>query len=261
MWVHDLVRGGSTRLTQERAAYVIWTPDGEYVTFSQGGNLYRRVADGSRPAERLTTSENDESPSSWSPDGTTLAFIHDVPNDGRNPDIWMLPMDGERIPRPFVESPVHLRYPEFSPDGRWLAYTLNESGREEVYVQPYPGPGRRYQISTAGGGEPAWSADGRQLYYRGVVEPGGARPVMAADITTEPDFVASRPRVLFGGWPGQSLTISGYDVAPDGRFLTVATAEWTAELLDRPLVAPAPRTHLRVVAHWLEELKARVPVN
>ena len=110
------------------------------------------MTDGSREAERLTTSEHNQSPSSWSPDGTALAFIQ---NEEDEEDIWILPMEGDRTPQPFAESPFREIHAQFSPDGHWLAYTSNESGRHEVYVQPYPGPGPRYQISTGGEGSRA----------------------------------------------------------------------------------------------------------
>jgi serine/threonine-protein kinase len=137
--------------------------------------------------------------------------------------------------------------PRFSPDGRWLAYVSNESGRYEIYVQPYPGPGGKWQISTEGGTEPAWNYNGRELFYR------CGNKMMAADIATQPSFAAGKPRMLFEGpYERSPATSPNYDVSPDGqRFLMLKSAE-TGE--------SAP-TQINVVLNWFEELKRRVPAE
>ena len=139
--------------------------------------------------------------------------------------------------------------PIFSPDGHWLAYISNESGRPEVYVQPYPGPGGKWQISTEGGTEPIWNRNGRELFYR------SGNKMMAVDITTQPSFSAGKPRMLFEGqyvaddWP---LITAAYDVSADGqRFLMVKP---------RPSRLPSP-TQINVVLNWFEELKQKVPTG
>ena len=150
-------------------------------------------------------------------------------------------VDGDRTPRPFVESPFVERCPEFSPGGRWLAYVSDESGHPEVYVQPYPGPGAMHQISTEGGVEPSWSPGVGELVYKNS-GPIRLLPAMAVDITTAPDFVAGRPHLLFTGWPSRRQTpIRSHDVAPDGRFLTTVLTE------PQDREAPAPRTHITLV--------------
>jgi Tol biopolymer transport system component len=135
----------------------------------------------------------------------------------------------------------------FSPDGRWLAYVSNESGRYEVYVQPYPGPGGKWQISTEGGTEPAWNPNGRELFYR------SGDKMMAVDIAMQPGFTVSKPRALFAGWyEATPATFSNYDVTPDGqRFLMLKRNEQEAS---------AP-TQINVVLNWFEDLKRRVPTN
>ena len=201
-------------------------------------------------AERLTTSENAQSPSSWSPDGQALAFFESPSGQalqGGNRDIWVLPMEGEREPEPYIQTPFDEGGAVFSPDGRRLAYASDESGRVEVYVQPFPTPGAKWQISAEGGMEPVWSRDGRELFYRN-----GDR-MMAVDITTEPSFSAGTPKMLFEvdfeeyGGVGRAE----FDVTPDGqRFLMIKAVE-----------PEQPVTKINVVLNWFEELQQRVPVQ
>ena len=165
-------------------------PDGKRVAFGStraGGpeNLFWKPADGSGPAEQLAESEHIQWPSSCSPDGQVLAFAKLHSTTGQ--DIWVLPLQGERKPRPFFRTQFNEGAPVFSPDGHWLAYTSDESGRYEVYVQPYPGPGGKWQISNEGGNELVWPKNGRELFYRN-----GAK-MMAVEITTQPTFRAGTP--------------------------------------------------------------------
>ena len=133
----------------------------------------------------------------------------------------------------------------FSPDGRLAGVFFDETGRSEIYVQPYPGPGGKWQISTEGGTEPLWNRNGRELFYRS-----GDR-MMAVDITTQPGFSAGKPKLLFEGPYEPTLTNANYDVSPDGqRFLMLKAGETEA----------AP-TQINVVLNWFEELKRRVPTN
>lgn len=192
-------------------------------------------------------------PVSWSPDGKRLAFIQESPSGSF--DIWILPLEQDRRPQPWRETPFNERNAEFSPDGRWLAYTSNESGRFEVYVEPYPGPGARYQVSTDGGDDPAWARSGRELFYlvpQSEERMSAPRKLMVVDVRTEPTFIASKPRLLFEGplWRGRGPS-RHYDVSPDGRrFLIVQERE--QPMLPRP-------ANLQLVVNWIEELKRRVP--
>jgi hypothetical protein len=144
----------------------------------------------------------------------------------------------------FPPNDIHEAAPAFSPDGHWLAYISDESGRYEVYVQPYPGPGGKTQISTDGGTEPVWNRNGRELFYR------SGEKMMAVDITTQPSFSAGKPKMLFQGpYLPTGTTVPFYDVSPDGgRFLMLSPAEPTT-----------PLTQIVVVQNWFEELKQRVP--
>ena len=145
--------------------------------------------------------------------------------------------------------------PEFSPDGRWLAYVSNESGRHEVYVQPYPGPGERHLISTNGGEQPAWSGNGRELFYvqGGAFGSGGATTLMSVRVATAPAFLAGTPEAVFESVDLRTAWGRSYDVAPDGRrFLITLNKEAPTNL------APA---QMIFVQHWFEELKRLVPTH
>jgi len=252
IWLYDLARDTLTRFTFEGNQNLnpVWTPDGKRIAFrsnKEGGpaNIFWQRADGSGGLERLSTYENLQVPRSWSPDGQFLAFHEGSPKTGR--DIWVLRMS-DRKAQPFLVTPFNEGGPTFSPDGRWLAYVSNESGRPEVYVQPFPGPGGKWQISTEGGAESAWNRNGKELFYR------SGNKMMALDVTTQPGFSPGKPHMLFEGqysaseWP---LIDTAYDVSPDGqRFLMTKGAEQAAEA-----------TQINVVLNWFEELKQKVPTG
>jgi serine/threonine-protein kinase len=224
VWLYDPVRGALTQLTESvLIPFPIWTPDGKHVTFASapGGalNLYSMAADGSGAAELLTTSENIQYPGSWSPDGQVLAFTELDPTTGY--DIWVL-RQGDRKARPFVQTPSYEYGPMFSPDGRWLAYGSDETGRREIYVRPFLGPGGRWQISTEGGTEPMWARNGRELFYR------NGDKMMATDVVGKPVFAAAKPKLLFEGQYETAIFPfeRDYDVSPDGqRFLIIKASE------------------------------------
>jgi eukaryotic-like serine/threonine-protein kinase len=164
----------------------------------------------------------------------------------------MIPASGDRTPRPILETRYAEAYPDFSPDGRWLAYASDETGRTEVYVQAYPGPGPRQQVSTNGGTGPAWSRDGRELFYTTTQTVGGQptlTKMMAVTVTHQPTLTTGAPRQLFEGRYGATGGIRSYDVTSDGRrFLMVQQKERTA----------LSAAEMVFVQNWLEELKARV---
>jgi eukaryotic-like serine/threonine-protein kinase len=213
---------------------------------NKGGspNLYWQMADGSGGLERLTTSQNVQIPLSWSPNGERLAFLEVSPTTGG--DIWVLQLS-DRKAQPFLQTPAYESAPQFSPDGHWLAYSSDESGRVEIYVQPYPGPGGKWQISTDGGNEPVWNRSGRELFYR------NADKMMAVDVTTQPNFLAGKPKMLFEGrYVPSGGTLPDYDVSPDGqRFLMLKPIEQQQVGV----------TQINVVLNWTEELKRLVPTE
>jgi serine/threonine protein kinase/Tol biopolymer transport system component len=247
-WLYDLSRETLTRFTFVGSANqnANWTPDGKRLAFNSNKegpqNPFWQLADGSGGLERLITSEYANVPMSWSPDGQLLAFLEVNPTTGL--DIWVLRLS-DRKAQPFLRTPFNESAPRFSPDGRWLAYISDESGRFEIYVQPYPGPGGKWQISTEGGTEPMWNPSGRELFYR------SGNKMMAVDISTQPSFAAGKPRVLFEGpYSPTPLTTPNYDVSPDGqRFLMLKPTEQ----------GEAARTQINVVLNWFEELKQKVP--
>jgi serine/threonine-protein kinase len=267
IWIHDLRRSTRTRLPFDGYANSpLWTPDGQRLVFSGArtgnGNLFWIPADGSGPAERLATSESAQYPASWSRDGRTLVFEQ----CGSQCDIWALSTNGkEWTARPVVATPAVEVHATLSPDGHWLAYMSLTSGRQEVYVQPFPGPGERQQVSSEGGAFPRWSPDGRRLYYCAThdagpfastlpLTPRSGHTYFVVDVSTSPTFSASPSRVWFED-PEAKYTvtqpIAGYDVAPDGRFLMV-------EVKRGPGIVPPPPSDLRLIMNWSEHLRSRV---
>jgi serine/threonine-protein kinase len=262
VWSYDIPRGALTPVAGDEQSdhiYAIFAPDGKRIVFRAGageGNLYWKAADGSGAAEPLTTGARSPTPASWFNE-TTLAFVDEGDNAGKDAfqfDIWVL-STVDRKPRAVIQTAANEMTPAFSPDGSWLAYVSNESGRHEVYVQPYPGPGERHLISTRGGEQPAWNANGRELFYvqGGVYSPGGPTTLMSVRVATTPAFQAGTPEPVFEnaylriGW-GRS-----YDVAPDGRrFLLTFRKE------PPPALPPA---QMVLVQHWFEELRRLAPAK
>ena len=249
IWVYDLRTSTNGQLTREgRAIYPIWTPDGKRLLFgwhkSLRANLFWQPYDGSSPMERLTTSEYTQNPNSWSSDGKTIALVETHPDT--RADIAVLDVPSGRV-TPFLNSQFNEAYPEFSPDGRWIAYSSDESGRSEVYVRPFPGPGAKLQVSNEGGNSPLWARDGKQLFYR------WQNQVWVVDVQTMGGFATSKPRLLFdkAGYSTAS-PIRGYDLSLDSqRFLMV-------KLEDRK---PSPVTEMILVQNWFEELKRLIPTG
>jgi serine/threonine protein kinase/Tol biopolymer transport system component len=246
VWLYDLTRDTLTRLTFDGTGNIdpIWTPDGKRIVFKKGDKqrLFWQPADGSGPAAELTKNDlaSNNIPGSFSPDAQVLAFVEINPGY----EIHTLPLtDGN--PKPFIRSPSSGTAPRFSPDGHFIAYASDESGRFEIYVRPYPGPGGKWQISTEGGTEPVWNPKGREMFYR------SGTKMMAVEVTTQGTFSAGRPKLLFEApYVPSPRTFQNYDVSPDGqRFLMLKPSE----------SAEAAPTQINVVLNWFEELKQKVP--
>jgi eukaryotic-like serine/threonine-protein kinase len=258
IWIWEFARATLTRLTFNPSVdiFPVWVPpNGQRIVFSSARSglmsLYWRAADGTGADEPLVPNRNVTLPGSFSPDGKTLALVDVVP--GKGGDIALLQMDeaaGKRRLEPLISTTFAELGPEISPNGQWIAYYSNESGQDEVYVRPFPKiDGGRWQISTGGGTRPAWAKNGRELFYL------AGNAMMAVPIQTTPDFRAGNPIKLFEGqfYTGQNTRT--YDVSADGqRFLMIKTAIATSTELG------APPTMV-VVEHWLEEVKARVPLR
>jgi Tol biopolymer transport system component len=225
IWMQDAA--GSTRFTFDPAddRFTIWSPDGTRVVFASNRkgqyDLYQKPANGSGGEEvLLDTSSDNKRPNSWSPDGRFILYNSSL----NNGDLMVLPLTGDRKPFPFLSTPVNEQQGAFSPAGKWVAYQSDESGRNEVYVRPFPGPGGQWQISAGGGTSPRWRADGKELYY---VAPDGK--LMAAAITAHgTTFVHETPAALFQAHMPQVPLRPQYDVARDGRFLINTELENTS---------------------------------
>ena len=251
LWLYDLVRDTLSRLTFGSTSNTMptWTWDGKRIAFASNKegptNIFWQLTDGSGGLERLTTSEYPDYPSSFSSDGKLLTYTEVNPTTGN--DIWVLNI-GDHKTEPFLRTPFNELASTFSPDGRWMAYVSDESGHFEVYVQPFPGPGGKYQVSTDGGNEPVWNRNGKELFYR------SGDKMMAVDVTLQPGFSMGKPKELFRGtYMPPVIALPFYDVSPDGqRFLMLKPNEQTSS---------SSLTQIVVVQNWFEELKQKVPTG
>jgi Tol biopolymer transport system component len=247
----------------------VWSPDGTRVAFGSRRNgkngLYVKGVDGTAKEELITESEQPKMPMSWSPDGKMLVYwSEDARTRG---DIWMVPVTGDRKPVPLLQTQYQELHPQVSADGKWLAYSSNETGRNEIYIKPFPeGPGK-WQVSTDGGEWPRWRRDGKELFF---VNPPN---VSAVDIQVDGSSVKPGvPRVLFSiNTPGP--TLAGYSYHPfavsaDGqRFLipqqgvgptaSGGLADQLAAAADQGGSAAAAANTISVIMNWPQLLKRK----
>ena len=234
IWIYDIPTGELRQLTDEgNNRSPAWSNDGQWVGFGSdrhkppGQGLsygddheaYWKRADGSGEAERLTVGEFNHGAGAWNPDGKTLSISELHPDTGR--DLWMLPIEGDRTPWPFVVTPYLEGGTAFSADGRWLAYTSGETGQREIVIRAFPEAEPVHQVSTDGGIEAVWPKGSKELFYRN----GNKR--MAVEITTGPPLSIGTPRVLFEGDFVSSPGGRAYwDATRDGqRFLMLKKVE------------------------------------
>jgi len=251
LWVLELARDTRTRLTFDDSIdrNPIWTPDGQWLTYSSNGgdknapeNLFRRRADGTGEAERLTTSEFRQRPSSWSRDGTVLAFTEDNVETGA--DLMLYRPGADPEVEVFLKTPFNEWLPRISPDGQWLLYGSNQSGEAEIYVRSLEGGARQIRVSTDSSAIARWSPDGNELFYRN-----RADKMMSVRYTVNDGvFTPESPVELFE-MPDPPHSFA-FQAVPDGRFLTYRDSDEVANKSQHPVV----------VIHWSAELEARVPL-
>jgi serine/threonine-protein kinase len=255
IWIYEPQRETMTRLTRMGVAnFPVWTPDGRYIIFGGRGGLYWTHSDGSAEPQALTESGTIQIPYSFTGDGRRLAFLGGSRERGAG--IWTVPLErGEAglragTPEPFRTASFTVTEPHFSPDGRWLAYCSNESGREQVYVQAFPEKGSKQQISNGGGAYPVFSPNGRELFFRTP-----ENQIMVASYTVAGgSFLVGKPRL----WSEKHLAnvglFSSYDIAPDGQRILALMPVDTPE-------AQRSRRDVSVLLNFFEELQRRVPVR
>ena len=258
IWVYDWKRDAIARLTSGgRGNYSpVWTPDGQRITYfsAEGGGgfaVYWKHADGTGEPQRLAETKAPAAGGSWRPDGKVLAFTQI--NSGAPLEIYTLSLEGEEksgwkfgTPRPFLKNSFS---PAFSPDGRWLAYSSEESGSLELYVQPFPGPGGKWQVSTGGGLHARWSRDGKELLYRTY-----ENQIMVAGYSASKDtFQAARPRLWSPGRFTERHANYNFDMYPDGRRAAVLKASGSGET--------EPANRVRLVLNFFDDLRRKVPAR
>jgi dipeptidyl aminopeptidase/acylaminoacyl peptidase len=264
IWIWHLVHKIMMRLTSDEAPdrIPLWSPDGERIVFAshREGNygVQWKAADGTGEVENLgSVPARLIIPNCWSHDGKML-FLTEWDNIPPRFDISVLSMEGDHARTILLQGKHSEAQPRISPNGRWLAYVSDESGRNEVYVRPFPEVDKgRWQISTNNGDSPLWSPDGHELFYR------SGDAAMAVPVETEPTFRFAAPKILFSGaYASYAARVYGqiennpWDISPDGkRFLMMkpVAAKGTES------TAEGPR-RINIVLNWLEELKQRVPV-
>lgn len=247
VWVYEMSRDSLSRPPYNGlTTNPVWSPDNRSIAFSIVVPQYQLVvapADGSHPAEPLTEPGGYLIyANSWAPDGRSLVYLTFSPTTGA--DLWTLALDdGVRKSSPWLASSFDERGAEISPDGRFLAYVSNESGESEIYVQPFPGQGAKWKISTSGGTEPCWARSGRELFYR------EDDKMMGVRIETRPEFSASKPSVLFTGYrTGGDLGFRLYDVFPDDEHFLMVRGEESS--------GPA---ELALIQNWGGEVERLAP--
>jgi eukaryotic-like serine/threonine-protein kinase len=227
-YVYDLARGVLSKMTTDGLSHwPVWSPDGTQLLYRSGPmmrwRMWRIPADRSRPADQLPGTGISQNAESWSPDGHAIAYTATTPELGSH--ILVESLEGDHRSRPFAETTAPAGSPKFSPDGHWLAYCSNESGKAQVYVQAFPGPGPKIQVSNDGGTDPVWKKTGGELYFR------NGDKMMAVAVSTAGTFTAGRSRMLWEGHYSHGMsascgppgaTSSNYDVTADGhRFLMI----------------------------------------
>jgi Tol biopolymer transport system component len=255
LWVRDLARRTETRLTSNRSVNAVpfWSPKGDRIVFASnrhGGvfDLFQKAASGSGQDEVLLTNSHFKAPTQWSPDGRFIVYVESSPE--LILDLWVLPMEGpekERKPVLFLQTEFNKFTSQLSHDSHWMAYTSDQSGRNEVYVRPFPRTEGQWTISTAGGEQPRWRGDGKELFFVAADGKLMAVPVKAT-AGSKPAFEAGAPVALFDAQiaPTPNNNVFNYDVTADGKRFLITTAGGSGAASSPPL---------NVVVNWNAALK------
>jgi Tol biopolymer transport system component len=250
IWVHDLMRNTTSRFTFGPGFTFtpVWSPDGSRIVYGssskagQGSDIYQKPASGAGQAEVVShVGTTNVRIYDWSPDGKAIAYSPDI-NGKTRADLWLLPLNGDRKPVPYLQTEFGEYLGQFSHDGRWMAYTSDESGREQVYVQTVPPSGAKWQISTAGGSRPRWRRDGRELYYVAADQ-----MVMAVPVKPGSSFEAGAPQALFGPILARPGTIYQNYYQP--------TADGQRFMVNEPAGEESGPPPLTVVLNWQAGLR------
>lgn len=246
LWILDLIRQTESRFTFRPTLDddPVWSPDGEFVIFDSnpGGipNIFRKRSSGAGSEEVLLKADTASYPYDFSSDGRYI--LYSKPSPKGNPDIWVLPLTGNQTPFPYVNSDAGENDAKFSPNVRWVAFSSNESGKDEVYVQAFPQSGAKWQVSTGGGASPEWRNDGKELFY---ISP--SKKLMSVDVTSAgANFEQGIPKVLFDVDVDVYNAPNRYAVSKDGKRFLV---NWAAE--------GSRRYPITVAVNWMAELGKR----
>ena len=248
IWVHDLARATQSRLTFGSAEYSgtpLWTLDGNRIIFSSNregySDLYWKPSNGTGKEDLLFGSESNKYADDISRDGRYLIFENVNAASGMS-ELWVLPLGGERTPKPYLQTESYLTHAAVSPDGHWVAYSSNETGGSEIFVQSFPEAGAKFQISNDGGDCPVWRNDGKELFYFG-----GSNYIVAVPVETGATFRAGAPQALFSvATRSLSGSRSVFALSSDGQ-----------RILVNQLLEESNRTPISVVANWDAELNKK----
>jgi Tol biopolymer transport system component len=253
IWVWGLARDSLTRLTfTSSAASPVWTPDSRRICFNSASEVFCQAADGSGQPQPMFRVDRLLDLAQVSPDGRRI--LMEVGDADERSDIVMAPLQPGAQVQPVIATPASDESPSLSPDGRWLVYESNESGASQVYLRPFPEVSQgRWQLSTAGGVDPSWSRDGREVIFLEIATSGAAQPraILSVSIPPGPPFVPAAPRLVVK-YPANAAR--GFAEAADGRFLLSVPASSGDD-------EPAARPRIVVVQNWREELARLVPVR
>ncbi len=240
IWLYDIARMISTRVTFDPSAewQPIWSPDGKRVVYStdrQGSGLYMKNSDGTESEQVLLKSLSTTSPLDWSPDGRAIIYL--TINESTGLDLMVLPLEGKREPIPFANTKFSENNARISPDGHWVVYDSDESGKSEIYARPFPSGGGKWQISSSGGGFPMWSPDGHEVFYNG-----SAGVLMAVEVKAAGSaFTASTPKRLF-----EVPRCTILDISKDGR-----------QFLVEAITGAEAYKPITLVTNWDKELEKK----